>query len=470
MALKVFRLDLPPEQTADLAAALEDVVSQQPRHPTLGRRARRRCRRQTVVSRAGDIVGDPLDAVIRQSGRRADRRHARDVESSGRSARSRGRRRHPPWRAAPARRADGRRGAAADRRRRRAGLAKGRRTRASPASVFRAGACRGSPVGWPGRHLCARRYCVRTGYRATHCRTRQRRRCWAETVPGADVNALSDVFSRALAIEPGARFGSASDLVDALRPILARTQTAPSTMALPPELPKASVPVETEPAAIESAPEIHDSHDTIQDDEPLPSFLAPADAHDYSVTEDLVTTIFPPDLPLIAGAGAAPLFEVAADDRPGVVPGPRGNAPARRACETVPRCRDAVAVPAGRTCRGGESLSQRDRTDPDRSDVGAAGRLGSRAPPVSCADHRARRWRRRRVRLGLLDGVAHRRARNGSRRESRRASAALHRVAASAAHAAHRRAASAGRKQAPAAFTASTPPGFSAARSVCAGR
>ena len=322
MALKVFRLDLPPEQTADLAAALEDVVSQQPHHPTLAAALAAGVEGKQSYLAQEYIVGDSLDAVIRQSGRPSidatlvtlsrlaealDRAagegihhgalHLRDVLMEDGAPRlidvgvaqalQKAGVRAPvrlPY-SAPERVED--------------------RPWGGPADIFALGAIAFELV--TGRRI------VGPGAPSV----------WAETVPGADVNALSDVFSRALAIEPGARFGSASDLVDALRPILARTQTAPSTMALPPELPKASVPVETEPAAIESAPEINaeinDSYDTIQDDEPLPSFLAPADAHDYSATEDRDDDISK-DLPLIAGAGAAPLFEVAADDRPGLFP------------------------------------------------------------------------------------------------------------------------------------------------------
>jgi PEGA domain len=131
---------------------------------------------------------------------------------------------------------------------------------------------------------------------------------WAETIPGADVNALSDVFSRALAIEPGARFASASDLVDALRPILARTQSLPSTIPVPADVPSAA-PAEPEtPASTAEA-------DTHGDSEPLPSFLSPGESDKYEPIREHDDDISA-DLPLIASAGGAPMFEVAADDRP----------------------------------------------------------------------------------------------------------------------------------------------------------
>ena len=315
VALKMFRLDLPPEQTADLAAALEDVVSQQPHHPTLAAALAAGVEGKQSYLAQEYIVGDSLDAVIRQSGRPSidatlvtlsrlaealDRAagegihhgalHLRDVlmedgaprlidvgvaqalQKAGVRAQVR-----LPY-SAPERVED--------------------RPWGGPADIFALGAIAFELV--TGRRI------VGPGAPSV----------WAETVPGADVNALSDVFSRALAIEPGARFGSASDLVDALRPILARTQTAPSTIALPAEL-GASVPDETELAAVESAPESDESHDTTQDDGPLPSFLAPADAHHYGAREERDDDISA-DLPLIASAGAAPLFEVAADDRPGL--------------------------------------------------------------------------------------------------------------------------------------------------------
>ena len=65
----MFRLDLPPEQTADLAAALEDVVSQQPHHPTLAAALAAGVEGKQSYLAQEYIVGDSLDAVIRQSGR-----------------------------------------------------------------------------------------------------------------------------------------------------------------------------------------------------------------------------------------------------------------------------------------------------------------------------------------------------------------------------------------------------------------
>jgi hypothetical protein len=133
-------------------------------------------------------------------------------------------------------------------------------------------------------------------------------------VPGADVNALSDVFSRALAIEPGARFASASDLVDALRPILARTQTVASAVAVPSGSDSPSLVADAP-----TAPPDFERRDTRTDSEPLPSFLSPTDTHDYGRVEEHEDDISA-ELPLIASAGAAPMFEIAADDRPGFFP------------------------------------------------------------------------------------------------------------------------------------------------------
>ena len=62
----MFRLDLPPEQTADLAAALEDVVSQQPRHPTLAAALAAGVEGKQAYLAQEYVVGDSLDAVIRQ--------------------------------------------------------------------------------------------------------------------------------------------------------------------------------------------------------------------------------------------------------------------------------------------------------------------------------------------------------------------------------------------------------------------
>ena len=76
VAVKLFPLDLPPEQTADLAAALEDVVSQQPRHPDVAAALAAGVEGRQAYLAQEYVAGDSLDAVIRQSGRAADRRHA----------------------------------------------------------------------------------------------------------------------------------------------------------------------------------------------------------------------------------------------------------------------------------------------------------------------------------------------------------------------------------------------------------
>lgn len=323
VALKLFRLDLPPEQTADFAAALEDVVSQQPQHPTIATAIAAGVEGRQAYLAQEYVIGDSLDAVIRQSGRPAidatlvtlgrlaealDRAagegihhgalHLRDVlmedgaprlidvgvaqalEHAGL---------HAPVRipySAPERVEE--------------------RPWGGPADIFALGAIAFELV--TGRRI------VGPGAPSL----------WAETVPGADVNALSDIFSRALAIEPGARFASASDLVDALRPILARTQALPSTAAIAADVPG----------------------------EPLPSFLSPGESHaDEPIREhdDDVSA----DLPLIASAGGAPMFEVAADDRPGFFPprdtsgdngehvGPYLDAP------SAPPTRSAVPVMSG---------------------------------------------------------------------------------------------------------------------------
>jgi serine/threonine protein kinase len=304
----MFRLDLPPEQTADLASALEDVVSQQPGHPTIAAALAAGVEGKQAYFAQEYIAGDSLDAVIRQSGRPAidatlvtlsrlaealDRAagegihhgalHLRDVlledgaprlidvgiaqalQHAGLRAPVR-----LPY-SAPERVED--------------------RPWGGPADIFALGAIAFELV--TGRRI------VGPGAPSV----------WAETVPGADVNALSDVFSRALAIEPGARFASASDLVDALRPILARTQTLASTVAVPSD---AAIAEEAPPTlASWTDPK---SAATVRDDAPLPSFLS--ESRDYERIDERDDDISA-ELPLIAGAGSAPMFEVAADDRPG---------------------------------------------------------------------------------------------------------------------------------------------------------
>jgi PEGA domain/Protein kinase domain len=296
----MLRLDLPPEQTADLAAALEDLVAQQPRHPTIAAALAAGVEGKQAYLAQEFVVGEPLDAVIRQSGRppidatlvtlerlaeALDRAagegihhgtlHLRDVLMEDGAPRlidigvaqalQRASLRAPvrlPY-SAPERVED--------------------RPWGGPADIFALGAIAFELV--TGRRIA--------GPGAPSV--------WAETVPGADVNALSDVFGRALAIEPGARFASASDLVDALRPILARTKSVPSTLMVP-----ADVPGE---ASADAEPD-------------LPSFLAPTESHDYQPSHDHDDDVSA-ELPLIASAGGAPMFEVAADDRPGFLP-PRG--------------------------------------------------------------------------------------------------------------------------------------------------
>jgi hypothetical protein len=315
----MLRLGLPPEQTADLAAALEDVVAQQPRHPTLAAALAAGVEGKQAYLAQEYVVGDPLDAVIRQSGRPTvdatlvmlgrlaealDRAagegihhgalHLRDVlmedgaprlidvgvaqalQHAGLRAPVR-----VPY-SAPERVED--------------------RPWGGPADIFALGAI--------AFELVTGRKIVGPGAPSV----------WAETIPGADVNALSDVFSRALAIEPGARFASASDLVDALRPILARTQSLPSTIPVPADVPGAAPtePEATEPEAIEpEAPESTAEADTHRDSKPLPSFLSPGESDRYEPIREHDDDISA-DLPLIASAGGAPMFEVAADDRPGL--------------------------------------------------------------------------------------------------------------------------------------------------------
>jgi serine/threonine protein kinase len=278
----MFRLDLPPEQTADLAAALEDVVTQQPRHPTIATALAAGVEGKQAYLAQEYVVGDSLDALIRQSGRppidstlvtlsrlaeALDRAagegihhgalHLRDVlledgaprliDVGVAQALQQAGLRAPirlPY-SAPER--------------------VDNQSWGGPADIFALGAIAYELV--TGRRIA--------GPGAPSL--------WSESVPGADVNALSDVFGRALAIEPGARFASASDLVDALRPILARTQSLPSTVATPAD---------------------------------MPAFLAPTDSHDDHPPHEHIEDDVSSDLPLIASAGGAPIHAAAADDRP----------------------------------------------------------------------------------------------------------------------------------------------------------
>ncbi len=309
VALKWFRLDLTPEQTADLAAALEDLVAQQPRHPTIAAALAAGVEGSHAYLAQEYVTGDALDAVLRQSGRPSmdatlvnlgrlaealDRAagegihhgalHPRDVLMEGGEVRmidigvaqalQRAGLRPPvrPPYSAPERLDDRSWGGAAD--------------------IFALGAITFELV--TGRRI------VGPGPPSL----------WADSVPGADVNALSDVFGRALAMEPGARFASASDLIDALRPILARIQVP---IGVPLEAPAPDAAPDAGPNTIED--------DARNETDNLPVFLSGGEGRTVRYDsggerEDDVSA----DLPLIAGAGSAPVFHAAADDRPGFFP------------------------------------------------------------------------------------------------------------------------------------------------------
>ena len=222
VALKVFRLDATPEQSAELATFLEQLVEQQPRHPAIAAALASGVAHGSAYLAQEYVTDEALDASLRQHGRppleavlvtlsrlaeALDRAagegihhgalHPRDVlvgrggeprliDLGVAQALHRAGLRAPIRRpySAPERVAAGQWGGAAD--------------------LFSLGAIAHELV--TGRRIAG------PGVPAVA----------PDGPEGLDLAAVSDVLGRALALDPAARFASASDLVDELRPILAR--------------------------------------------------------------------------------------------------------------------------------------------------------------------------------------------------------------------------------------------------------
>ena len=224
VALKLFRLDLTPEQTAQLAAALEDPRqrSAAPSRHCRGLAVRRRgpsCR----TSRRNMSPGKRLTPRCGSTVRRRSNSSLLTLAGSPRRSTA------PQARAfitAPSTRAiahQRRRRGAAHRPRRRRGVAARGPARAGAPAVLRARAGGRAGLGRSGRHLRARRDCVRAGHRAARAGPGVPSLS-VEGMTGLDHVTLAEVLARALAADPAARFASASDLVDVLRPVLARAR------------------------------------------------------------------------------------------------------------------------------------------------------------------------------------------------------------------------------------------------------
>ncbi len=224
VALKLFRLDLTPEQTEALAAALETLVNDQPRHPAIAAAVASGAEGRVPYLAQEYVAGEALDASLRQYGpppldsalltlgwlaEGLDRAagegihhgalHPRDaIVSAGGEARivdigvaealQRAGLRAPVRRpySAPER-VDG-------------------RAWSGPADIFALGAIAyelvtGRRVPGPGVPSLS-----------------------VEGMTGLDHVTLGEILARALAVDPAARFASASDLVDVLRPVLARAR------------------------------------------------------------------------------------------------------------------------------------------------------------------------------------------------------------------------------------------------------
>ncbi len=68
VAIKAFRLDITPEQAAELAAALEALVADQPRHAAMAAAVAAGVEGTTAYLAQEYVVGEALDAVLRQFG------------------------------------------------------------------------------------------------------------------------------------------------------------------------------------------------------------------------------------------------------------------------------------------------------------------------------------------------------------------------------------------------------------------
>ena len=222
VALKVFRLDATPEQSVELATFLEQLVEQQPKHPAIAAALASGVAHGSAYLAQEYVTDEALDASMRQHGQppleavlvtlsrlaeALDRAagegihhgalHPRDVlvarggeprliDLGVAQALHRAGLRAPIRRpySAPERVAGGQWGGAAD--------------------LFSLGAIAhelvtGRRISGPGAPAIA-----------------------ADSPSGLDQATFADVLARALALDPSARFASASDLVDELRPILAR--------------------------------------------------------------------------------------------------------------------------------------------------------------------------------------------------------------------------------------------------------
>ena len=243
VALKLFRLSLSREQTESLVAALDTLVNDQPRHPAIAAALAAGADGNTAYLAQDYVVGEALDASLRQYGPQPldsalltlgwlaealDRAagegihhgalHPRDVIVS-----PDGDARVIDLGVAEALQ--------------RAGLrAPIRRPYSAPERVD--GGAWGGPADIFA--LGAIAYELVTGRRVPGAGVPS---LSSDGMTGLDQSALAAILGRALAADPAARFASASDLVDVLRPVLARARRVSLARRRPKPAPEGVVPL-----------------------------------------------------------------------------------------------------------------------------------------------------------------------------------------------------------------------------------
>jgi len=159
-----------------------------------------------------------------------------------------------------------------------------------------------------------------------------------EGLTGLDHVTLGEILARALAVDPAARFASASDLVDVLRPVLARARRV-SLARRRRSVPEGAVPLPLDPGSAGAA-ETDAAEPPVEAALPDPPLTVVAGRHAHD----------PSDLPLtIAGAPAAMPDRVTRRPRSVIAPiEPNSPSPASAAVLQGPTWRGDAPDPVSR--------------------------------------------------------------------------------------------------------------------------